>query len=133
MRHTRCIITGLMKEISDCNIEIDKVKLAWASGFYDGEGSISCRALRLNNAPRLSLSLSQVELGPLKKFKRCLWGLGKIYGPMFHGANHIYRWETTGFERCQMGIILMWNELSDVKKEQAKKALTLYLERYSEK
>ena len=63
---------------------MSKVELAWAAGFYDGEGSISCTANNGNPNTRIQLSIGQKNddgkksSARLERFKRAM-GVGKIY------------------------------------------------------
>lgn len=52
--------------------------IAWAAGFYEGEGSCGC--YNVKGYESLRLVISQAEPEPLIRFKDAL-GFGKIYGP----------------------------------------------------
>jgi hypothetical protein len=92
-------------------------ELAWAAGFFDGEGS-TCLC---NNS--LRLQVSQNELEPLERFRVAV-GVGKINR----------RWRTNGFKdrwnymywvggaNAKTALDLLWPYLSSIKRRQALKA-----------
>lgn len=110
---------------------INKENIAWAAGFYDGEGSVSCRSNNGNPHTLLQLSIGQKNDGneiaeTLKKFKSIV------------GCGHIYRKTRIGIEinqhqffvSKQLDVIkvinLLWPYLSITKKNQANKAWFLF-------
>src|SRR3972149_5435540 len=104
-------------------IEYPKVDLAWAAGFFDGEGSIGCYPNRkINGYLYPAASVSQTRLEPLLRFKQIV-GFGNIITAK-DGHSH---WKLYSFEKVQFIICLLWNFLSEPKKEQAKKAISKYL------
>ena len=125
MRHTQCIITGERIEIEDCKLEFDKIELAWCAGFFDGEGSTSCSyAKRDPNVPRINLNVTQLDLEPLRRFKKAI-GFGTIYNSK---GNYISQILLAKFELIQMCMILLWPYLTGSKKDQYKKAVHKYME-----
>lgn len=92
-------------------------ELAWAAGFFDGEGS-TCLS---RNVPRIQVS--QNELEPLQRFANAV-GVGKI----------TKRWRTNGFKdrwnymyyasggNCTQVIRKLWPYLSSIKRSQALRA-----------
>jgi hypothetical protein len=54
--------------------------IAWAAGFYDGEGSIS-----YDLPYSIKLSVHQVRREPLDKFHIAVSGIGRIVGPYIRG------------------------------------------------
>ena len=63
----------------------DREEIAWAAGFFDGEGCFSY----IQKARYVCLRIGQSELEPLERFREAV-GLGKIYGPYSH--THKDRW-----------------------------------------
>lgn len=109
-------------------IEFDRCDLAWAAGFYDGEGSSS--AIINQGKLLISTSISQVNIEVLCKFQVTV-NVGNITGP-YKGRtiNSRNRWIYTayGFEKVQYIMCLLWNDLSTVKKNQFKKTIASYVE-----
>ena len=110
-----------------------KKDLAWAAGFYDGEGSVSCVANNGNPHTLLQLSIGQKDYN------------GHIADTLIKFLNivkcgHIYRKTKTGKEINQHQffvsklndtkkvIDMLWEFLSKSKQEQATKALILLKE-----
>ena len=89
----------------------DKTELAWAAGFFDGEG---CTTTVNGSA---SIVVVQKDRRPLDRFARALGGnVGGPYGPYGKGCA-MYRWQATG-KRAKEVMDLLWPFLSDPKKEQ---------------
>lgn len=115
--------------------KINKENLAWAAGFYDGEGCMTCcydvqnrdgthyRAIKFNISQSGSPEL-------LEKFKSIV-KFGNIYGPLTKNHNTArlprYSIRISGFEKCQFITVLLWNYLGNQKRVQAKKQLIGYL------
>ena len=108
-----------------------KLEIAWAAGFYDGEGSISCGSNNGNPHTRIQLGIGQKNYNgeisdTLKKFKKIV------------GCGHIYQKTKTGKEINQhqfiiskssdvkLALNLLWQHLSTAKKEQARLAIHLF-------
>ncbi len=89
------------------------LELAWAAGFFDGEGNI-----RYNGHSRgLSASVSQCELEPLERFLAAV-GRGRIYGPYTNGQrtkNPVWRWDITGSKQVVEAMDVLLPYLSSVK------------------
>ena len=97
-------------------------ELAWAAGFFDGEGCTLCRKPKTGYR-QLSFEVAQNEISTLRRFESAL-GFGSISGP-YRGSEYQYR--ACSFEKAQAAIALLWRFLSDPKKIQAKTALIEYL------
>ena len=105
----------------------DKERLAWAAGFFDGEGSAhACYSyVRKSDGgtrayPQVSISQSG-DLGrePLDKFNAAVGGIGKIYGPYPPAKNQRkvrYMWEASGFEKTQAIMAMLWGHLGTEKR-----------------
>jgi hypothetical protein len=61
---------------------MDKHDVAWAAGFFEGEGTVGCRLQMQNNKPyyRLVANVTQTFREPLDKFQE-IFGTGKVRGP----------------------------------------------------
>ncbi len=114
-----------------------QTELAWAAGFYDGEG---CMTLHTSKGGKThgsnqwmypNIHLGQVDKRPLVRFVNAL-GFGKLYGPYNHGRNpHAqsrYDLFFRTFEEVQQVIACLWPYLSEPKKEQARKVMKKWLE-----
>lgn len=108
---------------------MDREKLAWAAGFFDGEGHIGLVKTGARNL-HLHIQVVQTEDGPLERLAETL-GVGKIYGPYYArkavGNRRPYRqFHVNTFEKVQYAICLMWPWLSCPKREKAKRAFLTY-------
>jgi len=106
---------------------LNREELAWAAGFYDGEGSVGNYASR-GYKGRIVLAVAQTEKGPLYRFRNAL-GFGKIYGPSKkrsdrHKPSWVY--QAGSFEKVQAVIAMLWPFLCDTKRQQARRALESY-------
>ena len=115
-------------------IKLDKEKLAWAAGFFDGEGCTLFKAsMRASNGRMYgSASLQIAQCGNLEKypevlekFNEAIGGLGHQYGPYNKkSANQpYYQLHVIGFEKVQAVVAMLWPWLCSIKRQQAKKAL----------
>lgn len=100
-------------------------ELAWAAGFFDGEGT-TCNESRKTYYV-IKLQVVQVERGPLERFNSAIGNLGTIYGPYDRGNKPISHLIVTGFERIQVAVAALWPYLCQPKKDQATLALTNYV------
>jgi hypothetical protein len=96
-----------------------QLELAWAAGFFDGEGSTSPHRDKTGYCI-VQMSIGQVEREPLDRFMKVVGG--KIYGPRAHknrfGSRPQYRWKADGIgARAILG--LLWPYLTEVKRSQA--------------
>ena len=110
-----------------------QTELAWAAGFFDGEGHISLRNSG-KGFKRIAVQAAQIDRQVLDRFQKAV-GVGHVYGPYTPKAKTrkpYFGWQTTGgLEQAQHAIAMLWNWLSPVKKAQGKKALLLAKEYYS--
>jgi hypothetical protein len=106
---------------------MDIPELAWAAGFFDGEGHVRASP-RKHERPSLAVQMSQIDPRVLERFRRAV-GFGHIYGPYAPtGPRHHSKWEYRlyGLERVQTVAAYLWTWLSPVKREQFAKALRGY-------
>jgi hypothetical protein len=105
-----------------------RLELAWAAGFFDGEGSTYLtRTSHRADWTHVNLGVAQVERGPLERFQRAVGG--RIVGPYMNGnykgrerAKPIWKWTCAGFP-AKAVLRLLWPYLSEPKKAQAQRAL----------
>jgi hypothetical protein len=110
--------------------------LAWAAGFFDGEGSVHVTyAWTRKDGTQgctIQTALSQSgESAPnvLRRFQDALGGLGKIYGPYPPAKNQRlvrYQWEANGFAKTQAAMAMLWSWLSEPKKQKATEVFAKY-------
>jgi|SRR5882724_11285517 len=117
---------------------INTHELAWAAGFFDGEGCVGSYLRKGKNRQRtLTIAIQQVRREPLDRFRKAVLGCGTVSGP--------YRWDAAkphqkprftytihSFKTGQAVIAMLWKFLSEPKKEQALKALTIWHNRNKE-
>ena len=87
-----------------------KTELAWAAGFFDGEGHFGC-----HHFPYLYLSISQKDRNVLDRFRR-IFKTGRVYPP--YGKDSCYRFAIGNFHSIQKIIVALWPYLSIVKRDQ---------------
>ena len=107
-------------------MEIDTHELAWAAGFFDGEGcTTNRRAGRLPTCIGLLICIGQSDIRPLERFKKAVGGLGYIRGPMQkrQGNKPVYRYDTGNFMHAQAILAMIWKWLGPEKREQAIRAM----------
>ena len=108
---------------------LNREELAWAAGFFDGEGNIRAQGPHSpRNAPefrRLVIQISQKDTEVLYRFQRAVLGLGGIYGPTYdkRGSGGMYSYRITSWEKGQAIIAMLWPFLSTIKREQAATSL----------
>lgn len=101
------------------------IELAWAGGFFDGEGSTVCCINNSNPYSRMQVTLGQKDyknkIAPtLIKFQKIL-GVGKIYQKRKIGKEiNMHQFYTCKFKDVQKCIKLLWNYISIEKKNQIK-------------
>lgn len=113
----------------------NREELAWAAGFFDGEGcsSTSWFRYRTDGTKRPYPTIQIAQAGPdgvpevLLRFQRAV-RLGVIR-PLPTGSNKfskkpMYGWKVNGFEATQAVIAILWDWLSGVKREQYKEMIT---------
>lgn len=96
-------------------------ELAWAAGFFDGEGHTQHKKTNYNS-PNGKLRVLQVG----QKYPECLYrlqeavgGRGKIYKS---GVRAIYYWYAGKQNEVDTVLNLLWPHLSSIKKKQAENA-----------
>jgi hypothetical protein len=101
-------------------IEIDREKLAWAAGLFEGEGSFV--ANRLPVGPSATLSMADEDI--VRRFAQVIGG-GSVYccPPRRPGWKPLFKWAISGHHRVQAVVAMLWPWLSPRRRAQAKKAL----------
>ncbi len=109
-----------------CSVESDRERLAWAAGFFDGEGSTAMSGFGYP-VLRVGQSTYTDDLEPDDRLLklRAIFGFGVLSGPrLVEGRKPHFTLTVNGVARVQMCIAAMWPFLSDVKRKQAIKALS---------
>jgi hypothetical protein len=105
---------------------VDREDLAWAAGFFDGEGCFSFT----DRTGYATVAVGQVEREPLERFKAAVDGLGKIYGPYFQvypgrmSTRPWHQYRAYRREHVQAIAAMLWFKLGDSKRTQARTVLT---------
>jgi hypothetical protein len=104
------------------------VELAWAAGFFDGEGSIFVNHKRTpgGTTGRIytihspCLSISQVDVRPLERWANAVGGRRPTgpYKPRSAKSNPYYRWDAMGRPSVHAIIVQIWDFISEPKREQ---------------
>jgi hypothetical protein len=109
-------------------MNINREEIAWAAGFFDGEGSTL-----LSKKYQVSLSIGQSgdEAPPiLERMNHALGALGTVRGPYVRGTHKpAYVLSIVGFERTQAVIAMMWPWLTQPKRDQASSRLLAHSQR----
>ncbi|HEY8806697.1 MAG TPA: hypothetical protein VIN70_03840 [Candidatus Limnocylindria bacterium] len=106
------------------SLRIDRERLAWAAGFYDGEGTTFAKSD--SDRPgyhQLYVSVPQAGISTprvLERFRSSLFGMGRIDPPSTNGA---YVWRARGFVDAQQSVICLWPYLGTIKRQQAAAAM----------
>lgn len=112
--------------------EFDRAELAWAAGFFDGEGTTFAKS-DSDRAGYFQLSMTVPQLGRdgipevLVRFQRAVLSMGVIDAP---NAESVYRWRTRGFVDGQATLALVWGSLGHVKRLQAARAMKTVISQY---
>jgi hypothetical protein len=108
---------------------VNREELAWAAGFFDGEG---CTGFYSHSGDgdkhkrmKLVMSIAQINRETLEKFNRIIGGYGRICTYKTTNVNWKPRWQLAinGLKNCQFVITLLWQWLSEPKRKQAEEAL----------
>lgn len=103
-------------------------ELAWAAGFFDGEGSCTLKRSQNKTGRRTVsyapyISVAQVDRQVLDRFQAAVGGLGIIRGPYIaakasKNTRPCWQFATSRFEHSQAIVALLWEWLSPIKRGQ---------------
>lgn len=108
--------------------QYDKNELAWAAGFWDGEGHTSGR-FRQDKGRTIHAMVDQIHKETLERFQRAV-GFGSVLGPYKFSNprwSDRYRWETSNFKDCRRLFALLEPFLCEPKRRQFENAIKTYL------
>ena len=77
------------------------LELAWAAGFFDGEGSTSVLKAQRDKYAYLRISVSQKHPECLERFQQAIGGYGKIYKAK---VRDIHSWDC--YRKDQVDIVI---------------------------
>jgi hypothetical protein len=98
-------------------------ELAWAAGFFDGEGSSGCYVRAETGRCYLRVALAQVEREPLDRFVAAL-GEGRVRGPYpARGRRQPNHWVEFNGPTARRVMRRLWPHLTTPKKCQWLRAL----------
>jgi len=111
---------------------LDQELLAWAAGFFDGEGTTCARTdSRRPDYFQLDVSVPQkgTDRAPqvLLRFQTAMFGVGAIYPE----PDGLWKWRAGGRITAEMALALMWPWLGEVKRVQAQFAMEAVDRQYS--
>lgn len=99
-------------------------EVAWAAGFFDGEGNVSVTNKRLNSRT-IMVQIGQVDREVLDRFKAAVGGVGNVNGPYDRtrssgNPNHrpYFQYSCSNKDGVQHIIDTLWPYLSSPKREQ---------------
>lgn len=103
-------------------------ELAWAAGFFDGEGYTGCLSTSKAKYQHLRMTIGQTSRTPLVRFHRAIGNLGRLTGPTIcPGRKPIWTLNINGYEYVQAVVARLWPWLCRPKRLQATTALGAYL------
>lgn len=99
--------------------------LAWAAGFFDGEGNTNASMHTGRSAWALQMSVTQIHKSTLLRFQEAVEGLGTIYGPYEtkSGVHPQWTWKARS-EAVVTVFELLQPYLSGIKIDQANLAIS---------
>lgn len=102
--------------------------IAWAAGFYEGEGTCSIYWSKDKNYPAVILSVPQVEREPLDRFNSIFGGHFRIHIRPKRSERHsdCHVLQSRKFELVQFCTSSMWHLLSVRRRGQIERAFTEY-------
>jgi len=104
---------------------VDTHEIAWAAGFFDGEGTTQYGEYisRGNSCRSMRMSIAQREYEPLQRFRQAMFGLGRIRVDVRAGHTTMHVWAVSNWRDVQACVAAMWPFLCQPKRDQAKHAL----------
>lgn len=104
---------------------LSEVKLAWAAGYFDGEGHTGLTHKR-RSTRTVMIQIGSTDLEPLERFKDAVGGVGSINGPYERdNPAHQPYWQyaCSSFEGVQHIMAVLWKYLSEPKRSQMHNAV----------
>jgi hypothetical protein len=98
--------------------------LAWAAGFFDGEGCTYLQRYSGQNRTCVVLKIVQKDHQVLDKWSS-IFKVGTCY---FNENRQMYSWQSNTFHQSQFVICLIWPWLGEKKREQYSGVMKQYLD-----
>jgi hypothetical protein len=111
-----------------------ETELAWAAGFFDGEGCTTHRRSNKEALPYPTLNVSQNNPQTLKRFQDAVCQIGAIYPANHRSGKYskpMFSFSVSSFEKVQFVISLLWKFLSEQKRGQATRVFNNYYDAIS--
>ena len=111
---------------------LDPIELAWAAGFYEGEGNF--RAPKHQRCGGLRLAIAQVDSESIHRFNNIMGGTCHFYLRKPRQPHHYpcHMATITCFEHVQHAVCLLWRHLSKRRRTQIAAAFTHYFKAFRE-
>jgi hypothetical protein len=101
-------------------------ELAWAAGFFDGEGCSRSKSKKYS-----VMTINQIDTEVLERFHKAVLGLGKIYGPYIPSGitkageprKQMWTWRVSNWIDCQAVYAMLYPFLGTIKRAQGAKVL----------
>ena len=111
----------------------EETELAWAAGFFDGEGCIWARKPQKHSRSKVYLGVNQIDNRPLERFMKAV-GAGHMKGPYLANRTGpskgnekpVWYWNCYPQEEVEKVLAKLFPYMSEPKKEQA---MTCYLKK----
>jgi hypothetical protein len=100
-------------------VTASSIELAWAAGFYEGEGSITFRGSRYRT---VQLDISQKDLWPLQRWQN-IFHAGTIQGRTRKNGFHVYEWHLSNQDEVLTIALALRPYLSPRRQEQIEKVV----------
>ena len=106
-------------------MQINREELAWAAGFFDGEGWVGV-SNNYKDRCYLRLAIGQTQLQPLQRFQKAIGGLGRLGRSVNTSCKHGSWWKVnvSSFEHVQAVGAMLWPFLCEPKRVQFAEALS---------
>jgi hypothetical protein len=117
---------------SDSRARSEEHELAWAAGFFGGDGTVTAsRSIRGSPARHLRARIAQAgaagEPEVLRRFKSAAGDLGSIRGPFMPNnpwsRQPQYAWQAGGSIKVEAILERLWPWLDEAKRDQARRAI----------
>jgi hypothetical protein len=105
---------------------LSREELAWAAGFFDGEGYAGVNKRSHGKYLRSVITVAQNNLPVLQRFQAAVGGLGNINvtGPNGNGTQ--WQWRASGTHQLQAVAAMLWHWLSEPKRQQIRGVLLFH-------
>src|SRR5258708_31034703 len=102
---------------------MDLLELAWAAGFFDGEGHVSASRQAGKRSCNMCIQIAQTDPEVLHRFRAAVGGLGNVRGPHNYGWRDVWTFKSNRFEHAQAIVAMLWRVLSAPQRGDAAPAL----------